>query len=143
MSDPDASAPADEPGEPKGARSNRLLLLLLPALALLVGIGIGALLVGVAGDDGSDPDTSPTPPATETTDESPSDLEVTVPAECIAVADTAEEAARLIRGSVDAVRDFRRDELVELLDRLEELDRQARGQAQQCRDTEVSRTEGG
>jgi hypothetical protein len=72
-------------------------------------------------------------------DPSPTEeVTVVVPQECLEAANTVRDATQLLRDGVDAVRDFRPDELVGLLDRLEGLDALAREQADSCSQANVS-----
>ena len=118
---------------------------LAPAAALLVGILIGGVVVGVADDDEA-PSAEPQPTSSPTAgnaSESPAKdgtTAVVVPQECLAAVDTAEEATALIRQGAGAIRDFQPKKLRSLLTRLEELDQQAREQAQACRDVQVERS---
>ena len=113
-----------------------------PAIALVVGLVIGGLVVW-AGQGGSSneaaPSTtpSPTPSASAT---APGNATVVVPRECLAAADTVQEATDVFRDLVSAFRDFRAEELRNLLDRLETLQKQARSEADACRDVEVTGT---
>lgn len=115
---------------------------LAPAIALVVGLLLGGLLVWAGQDDPSkvtapdpDPTSSPTPSAT-----AGEDTAVVVPSECLEAADTVEEATEVFRDLAGALRDFRADELRQLLTRLETLEAQARSQADACRDVQVSST---
>jgi len=111
----------------------------VPALTLIVGLVLGGLIVGVAGDD---PAADPSPTDAPTTPEaSPSgDVTVAVPQECVAAADTVQQATGLIRDGVAAVRDFRPEELIDLINELEDLEALAREQAAACSAVDVSQS---
>lgn len=117
---------------------------LVPALALVLGLVLGGVLVGVAGDDdGSEATDEATPGATPTTGAesspaSPGDTVIVVPEECIAAAETVQEATDLARRTAAAIRDFQGEELREQLRRLEELDQRARSQARACQEVEAT-----
>jgi len=53
--------------------------------------------------------------------------------------ETVQEATALIRDGASAIREFRPDELITLLDDLEDLDAVAREQATACEEVDVSR----
>lgn len=109
----------------------------VPALTFLIGVVLGGLVIGLAGDDGGEPDAGPV--ATNGSEPTPtSDVTVVVPDACIEAAATVTEAVDLIRDGVGAVRDFRPQELVDLLDELEDLDARARDLALQCSEVGVS-----
>lgn len=110
----------------------------LPALTFLVGAGLGALFVGVGQDGSVDPSAEPSASPTAGAQEEGGSTAVVVPDSCLAAADTVTEATEQVRRGVGAVRDFDPDALIELLNRLEELDAQAREQAQTCTATRVS-----
>ena len=63
---------------------------------------------------------------------------VTLPGACEDAAETLTEATRLIDDVAGAVRDFRPDELVGLLDRLEDLDSEVRSQTAECSRVDIS-----
>ena len=117
-------------------------LRLLPALTFLVGLVLGAVVViagqlgqgvgGVVGEPSPSPSASPDPSA------GGGDTVVTLPAACEGAAENITEATRLIDESATAVRDFRPDELVDLLTRLEVLDAETRELAAECRRVDVS-----
>lgn len=142
MNDPDtpattgATAAGAEGPRPSRTPWWRSVALLAPAVALVVGLLIGALVVG-AGERSGSSRPAPTVTVTADPDASTDDTSVVVPRECLEAAETVEEATDVLQEGVGAVRDFRRDTLVELLNRLEELEAEARGQAATCREVEV------
>lgn len=110
---------------------------LAPALALVLGLVIGALVAG-AGESVRSPGSSPTATVTETVGSSPEDTSIVIPQECLDAAETVEEATDVLRRGVAAVRDFRRQELVDLLNELEDLEARARQEASTCSDVDVN-----
>jgi hypothetical protein len=122
-------------------RSRSWWPVLAPAVALVVGLLIGGVVVGVADDDDV-PSTSPTPSSSPTLDDptgSPAEgaTTIVVPDACLEAVDTVEEATQLTRDGAAAIRDFEPAELRSLLTELEELDQRAREQAQACREADV------
>lgn len=112
-----------------------------PAAALVAGLLIGGVVVGVArgGDAGSavrerSPSQS-TPGATTSPSRGPTT--VVVPSQCLEAADTVDRLTSLTREAVGAIRDFEPQQLRQMLDRLETLDADARKQAAACRDVKV------
>lgn len=109
----------------------------VPAVTFLVGIGLGALVVGVAGGGDSGAASTP-PPSTSPSSPSPSGgTAVVVPNQCLEAARTVREATDLIRSNVTAIRDFQAQKIVDFLNQLEDLDQQARQQAAACQDVSV------
>lgn len=107
---------------------------LLPALTFVAGLLLSWLVVGVALDDdapdrvGADP-SEPTSPSPGTG--------VVVPDACIEAVDTAQQAISSIQDGARALRDFRPEEVIDLLDELEDLDQQAREQIATCQDARI------
>lgn len=116
-------------------------LRLLPALTFLVGTVLGAVVV-IAGQPGatvSEVTGEPSPSPSASSDAGAGgDTVVTLPAACEGAAENVTEATRLIDEAATAVRDFRPDELVDLLNRLEDLDTETRELAAECRRVQVS-----
>lgn len=136
MTDP-AKPTTEEGGPHHGPRPLSRWVVALPAIALVVGIALGALVVGVAtdnGDDTPDRDDEPTPSAAASEDSTA----VIVPDACRQAAASVAEATNLIRDAVSDIRNFRAEEILDLLDQLEDLDNQARDQAALCSDIEVT-----
>lgn len=141
--DPDDDrAPRAQPGEnrPQSARTTHWSLIAVPAVALLVGLVLGGLVVGV-GTGGSSAD----PEGRETVTVSPSansseDTAVIVPRECVQAAESVQEATRLIRDELSAIRNFQAGRIVDLLNELEDLTNQADEQAQRCSDISITPT---
>ena len=116
---------------------------LAPAIALVIGLVLGGLVVWAGQEDSSDvtaaeddPDSTPSPSPTTTAE----DTAIVVPSECLEAAETVESATEVFRDLAGALRDFRADELSDLLSRLETLEEQARDQADACRQVDVSST---
>ena len=111
---------------------------LLPALTFLVGLGLGLLLMfAVGGDDGSVTEAEPTPTPSGAT-ASAGDTVVTIPAACEAAAENITEATRLLDDVAASIRDFQPQELVERLNRLEDIDRATRPLADRCSEASVT-----
>lgn len=129
-----ARTDVDAPGSAPWWRSWAVLG---PVVALVVGLVLGGVIVG-AGESVRSPGSTPTATVTETADPSPDDTSITIPQECLDAAETVEAATNVLRRGVAAVRDFRRQELVDLLNELEDLEAQARDEAATCSDVEVT-----
>jgi|SRR5680860_1024362 len=118
--------------------------MLIPAATFLVGLLIGGLVIGVgmsgsgsgsaAGDGGSSSGASPGTAASAT----PGETVVTVPAACQQAADNLREATRLLRNTVGNVRNFKPDEIIDSLNRLENLDSETRPLLQECSQVAVT-----
>jgi predicted RNA-binding Zn ribbon-like protein len=106
----------------------------VPAVALLIGLLIGGVVVGIAddGDDGASADPQPTQSPTAGVQEGAATV-VVVPEDCLAAVETVEEVTERVRQGAAAIRDFRTAELRSLLRELESLDQQARDQVRACR----------
>lgn len=117
---------------------------LLPAATFLVGLTLGGVLVAVGaggggseGDASGEPTSSPSPTAGGSL--APGDTVVTVPLACEESAENLREATGLLRDSLGSVRDFDPDRLVEILNRLEEIDEDTRPLLDEC-SVDVSRS---
>lgn len=141
--DPDGDRTSSAPpgqDRPQPTRTMHWSLIAVPAVALLVGLVLGGLVVGV-GSGGSSAD----PEDRETVTVSPSanssdDTAVIVPRECIQAAETVQEATRRIRDELSAIRNFQASRIVDLLNELEDLTNQADEQARTCSDISVTPT---
>ncbi|MDQ3484475.1 MAG: hypothetical protein M3445_03560 [Actinomycetota bacterium] len=136
MSEPTGPRSGETTGAPRSGPLSRWVVA-APAIALLVGLVLGGLVVGVAStesDSDSADDTVPSPSAST----SAPGTSVVVPDSCLQSAETVAEATALIRNGVGAIRDFRPEEILDLLDELEDLDAQAREQAAMCADVEIA-----
>lgn len=134
--DPEASAPPS-------SRPPSRWAVLVPTLALLVGLVLGGVVVGVAQDgDGGAADDASTSEDAGSPSESPSVDEpgtaVVIPDSCLDAAESVEEATRLIRDGISAIREFRADEILDLLDNLEDIDNLARDQVSTCTGTTIT-----
>ncbi len=127
-----SSDPAPTPRRSGGAR-----FWLIPAVAFLLGVLLGAVVIGVtkAGDTGN-----ARPAAASSTTPSPSpsagvsaDRTVTVPASCLAAADRAEQALGVVSDGVRAIRNLDAAAVRRVLTRLDQLQPAVRKQADQCR----------
>lgn len=117
----------------------RSLAVVAPAVALVVGLVIGGVVVGAGETSGSSrPSPTATVTVTDAAEPTPSDTSVVIPQACLDAAETVEEATDVLRDGVGAVRGFRRSELVDLLNRLEDLETQARDEATTCSEVEVT-----
>ncbi len=122
-----------------GGRLPSWALVAAPAVALVVGVVLGVVLTSVGGDSsGKDADDSPTTSASDSSSPGTGDVAVVVPSECGDAAETVQEATNLIRENVSAIREFRTKDIVEFLNELEDLDQQARDQAEACSKVDVS-----
>lgn len=114
-----------------------------PTIALLVGLVLGGVVVGVANNgDAPTANGDPSSPSDGNATEAPADSPTTVvvPAECLAAVDTVDQLTELIQQGVGAIRDFQPQQLRELLTELERLDSQARQQAKACRAVRVEQS---
>jgi hypothetical protein len=118
-----------EDARPRGSR----WLWVLPALTFLVGLALGALVVGGPSDapvsGTGDPAAAPAPEPSA----APSDLLVRVPEPCLAVAEQAEEAVAVVDRAVAAVRSFDARELQEVLNQAQNLRSGVERLAADCR----------
>lgn len=92
---------------------------LLPALTFLVGLALGAAVVGVAStsDDGVEgPSAQQSAAPAADPSPTPSDLVLTVPASCVEAADKAELAFNVLQDAASAVRDLDARRLAEVVD---------------------------
>lgn len=127
-----------------GARSSgggSLWSVLAPAGALLVGLVLGGVLVGVMNDSDepaadASPGASPTPGGTDVSP-TPGATTIVVPDECLEAAESVEQALALVERGAAAIRDFEPDQLRTLLRDLEELDGEARAQADACQQAQT------
>lgn len=114
---------------------------LLPALTFLVGLALGAAVIVAATGDTREVVQEPAPasPSPSEPTDGNGDTVVTLPGACEDAAQNITEATRLLDDVIGAVRDFRPQELVDLLNQLEDLDDATRPLATEC--AEVSVTE--
>ena len=138
MADPTSDSPA-------GSDGRSTWTWLLPALAFVAGVALGAVVVavGASGDDddtvpgvtaSSSPEASATPDGAGNVTATPSgDALVRVPASCLDAADGAERAARQVDDVAAAVREFDARRLQELVDEFQQLQPEVQRLADQCR----------
>lgn len=127
-SSPPGSAPSDRtPPATSTATSKepgwRRWSVLLPALAFVVGLALGAAVVGVSqlGESSSEeplaaPSSTSTPPSEPVGSPSPSALLITVPAPCVQAAEQAESAYDVLDRAVTAVRELDARQLADVVD---------------------------
>lgn len=148
----DEKAGAAATGAPPttGGTSGRSWSWLLPALAFVAGVALGALVVGVGtlGDDAGSTSASgvTASPTAEPDPEEPrssADVIVRVPGACLEAADGAEEAARQVDDVADAVRAFDARRLQELVDRFQQLQPEVQRLADRCRELSGGRLQEG
>lgn len=141
MTDPTSPPPADpSPGSDRPGDGPRTHwgIAVVPAAALVIGLLLGALVVGVAGG-GSSPKAestvtvTPTPSAAST-----ADTAVIVPRECFEAARTVREVTTLIRENVTAIREFRGKAIIDMLNQLEDLSDRANDQADACSEVRIT-----
>lgn len=122
--------------------SKSRLSVLIPALTFLAGLALGWAVVAVSQSD--DPDDSPeaSAEASESPTSAPAegDIVVTVPAACEQSAANLREATSLLRESVGQVRDFNPDQIVDTLNRLEEIDEETRPLIDECEGVSVTQS---
>ncbi len=133
MSDRSGSPPEQEGRGPGSVL--RGWYVLVPAAALVIGILLGALVVGVVGDDEQPEDASPEPTNTPTATDG---TEVVVPNACLEAADTAEQIIMSLENGIGAIREFQEDRIRALLNELEDLEARARRQATECRRVSIN-----
>ena len=141
MTDPEATPPAESgPASDRapGGPGTHWGIAVAPAAALVVGLLLGGLVVGVAGG-GSSPKTETTVTATPTAGStSTADTAVIVPQECFEAARTVREVTTLIRDNVTAIREFRGQAIIEMLNQLEDLTQLANDQADACSEVRIT-----
>lgn len=111
---------------------------LVPAVAFLLGLVLGGVLVAVGGwgdGDGSAADgetkvSTPTP----TTSTPRDDLTVTVAGACLDAVDATEQVVTLGRQAVSALTELDARELQRVVNEMQQLEMEVRDLAEQCRD---------
>ncbi len=110
----------------------------LPAATFLVGLLLGSVLVAASQSRDSGPSAAGDDSATSSSTSGPTptstvgDTVVTLPAACEESAVNLREATALLGESVDSVKDFDPQRLVEILNRLETLDNETRPLVDEC-----------
>lgn len=134
---------------PQPQRSGRLTWL-IPALTFLVGLLLGALVVGASGlgdDDGQtaapDPTaTEPVAPSTTGTQDRP-DATVTVPGACLAAADGTQGLLTLVQDAATAAQELDAAELSSIVRQLQESQADLESLTNDCRSAAGSPTTSG
>lgn len=129
----------DTPGS--APRKMHWSFVVIPAAAFVIGLVIGGLVIGAGSDGGGEPSASETVTVSPSPNES-ADTAVVVPRECIQAAETAQQATQLIRDNLSAIQEFQGQRIVDMLNQLEGLSKQANDQAESCSDIEVSASDG-
>lgn len=140
MTDPQSPQPASSPGSDQapGGGMTHWGIAVAPAAALVVGLLLGGLVVGVAGG-GSSPKAETTVTAAPTAGStSTADTAVIVPQECFEAARTVRDVTALIRENVTAIREFRGQAIIEMLNQLEDLTQLANDQADACSEVRIT-----
>jgi hypothetical protein len=144
---PDQTAENEPPATARPPRGSegplRRTTWLLPALTFVVGVVLGAVVVGAitSGDSsgtaadsstrGADRGTAGAGPAPSPT--TSGDLTVTVPAECTALAGDARDAANLLEQAATAARDLDAGALADVARRMQDARDRLTAQADACR----------
>ena len=128
-----AAESADEPVHAPG-RNDVWIPAMMLVLGLLLGGGLVWLVTMDGSDDASEPaaDTSTSAAPTVTTTSTTTDLEVTVPAECLDLADNTQEILDLIDQAVAAVGDLDAGALSDVVSQLETAQADLEAQSQAC-----------
>ena len=94
--------------------------MLVPALTFLLGLALGAAVIGVAfGQDRAAPAGAPAPPSAAVPQPTPSGLVARVPDACLRTADKADVAYQILDDAVAAARELDARRLQELVDRVQ------------------------
>jgi len=109
----------------------------VPAVTFVLGALLGGLVIGVGQDSSDAPGSDGSTPGAAPTSSGPSTA-VVVPDSCLEAAETVRRATEVLREGVGAIQDFRVQPILDLLDDLEDLDREARAQASTCTGTRVT-----
>lgn len=137
MSTPEVSTPEHHPT----SRRDRWVVL-LPALAFVVGLVLGGLLIGVTMPGaGSGDDALPTPtPTSPDPQASSTGLTVTVPGSCVDAADLSQDVLDLADRATSAIQELDAGELQMLIADMEDLSQAVRDAADQCREDAAANT---
>lgn len=136
MNDNSDSSDTRGPAAPDRMRPVSRWVVAAPSIALVLGTLLGGVLVWLATRD-TDPKIEDERNGTPGSSLSPGTA-VVVPDACLQAAESVREATELIRGGLDDIRAFRAEEIIDLLNDLEDLDNQARAQAQTCAEVQVT-----
>ena len=142
---PEAAAPDDAAESAPVVASTANRAWLIPAVTFLVGLALGAVVVAVTssgGDDspraGDQPSGTPTTSVPAPTLTASPDVSVTVPGECIEVADDAEALLALVDDAAGAVRDLNASELGSILDEIQAAQTTLQEQVDLCQSAQDS-----
>ena len=133
-----------EMGPPLADTPRRGVGALLPAIALVVGLVVGGLFVGLtdlggSGDQASSSGTSSTGSTSSasspgsTSSGTPSDVVITVPGACLTLTDDSQELLDLVDQAVTAARDLNASELSSVVSKLKDAQGRLRTQTEACR----------
>jgi hypothetical protein len=116
------------------------ILVAVPAGALVLGVLIGALVAGAGDENDATPEATAT--VTASTSVGPPDGNaIVIPRECLDAAESVQEATALLRDNVSAIQNFETDQILEVLNRLEDLTNEADERARQCSEAEITSTD--
>lgn len=137
--DETAKLPVDTSNDERPPSSGRFDFW-IPAMMLVLGLILGGGLVWLVTMDGSDDasetvgDTTSIDTPTVTTTSTTTDLEVTVPAECLDLADNTQQILDLIDEAVTAAADLDAGALSDVVGELETAQGDLEAQSQACED---------
>ena len=142
---PEVPAPngAAESGPDVAPSTNRAWL--IPAVTFLVGLALGAVVVAVSasgGDEspsaGDQPSGTPTASVPSASVTASPDVSVTVPGECVEVADDAQVLLSLVDDAAGAVRDLNASALSSILDEMQAAQTTLQEQVDLCQSAQDS-----
>lgn len=136
-----SSGPTDASGPPLAEQPRgRGVGVLLPAIALVVGLVAGGLFVGLTDLGGSGDTTSQGPtstsstsPASSSSSSTPADVVITVPGACLSLTDDSQELLDLVDQAATAARDLDAAALSSVVSKLQDAQSQLRTQTDACR----------
>ena len=142
--DPGAHGGSSGPGGAAGpplAESSRArgVGVLLPAIALVVGLVVGGLFVGLTDLGGSGDTASQGPTSTSSTSpagsssSTPTDVVITVPGACLTLTDDSQELLDLVDQAAKAARDLDAAALSSVVSKLQDAQSRLRTQTDACR----------
>lgn len=110
----------------------------IPAATLLLGFALGAIVMGAGGTSRPPAATVSVPSNQSAPSEAADQSAVVIPQACVRAAESLQRSTAVLRKGVASLRDFRGHELVDALNELEDLDAQARKQAEACTAVKVT-----
>jgi hypothetical protein len=136
--------PATRPAVVTRDRRSERYFLIVPALAFVIGVLLGGVVVaatglGVSSNDGTtaaggaSSSPSPTETGASATTSTSSDVVVTVPGECLQLSDESQQLLDLIDQAVQAARDLDATKLSGIVSQLQQAQQQLRTQTDACR----------